>query len=106
MFDAAKALDDELQKPVEKQSINIDEFETALDEVVESISQMKQQEEITAKAQEQTQDGTKPPPLDIEKITAVMSDLSQQIAGLSFDAEGTFTKLKPLLTGVDSKVNE
>jgi two-component system, sensor histidine kinase and response regulator len=106
LFDVTQNLDNELQKPLEQQSINIDEFETTLDEVVKSIGEMKQQDEIEAKALEQPQDGTKSQPLDIEKITVMMKELSQQIVGLSFDAEDTFIRLKPLFTGADSAVFE
>ncbi|MBF0383124.1 MAG: response regulator [Magnetococcales bacterium] len=106
LFSIANDLDEKLQKHSKRETLKIDKFAEALDEVVSSINKLKQQDEIAAKAQKLTQDGSKPQPLDKEKVTGIINNLSKNIEMLSFDAEDTFAQLKPLLTGLDGTAQQ
>ena len=87
LFEAATALEQSLAQPPEKWPKNLDDFEHALDQVVQGISAMKQKDRA-------------------EAVTPLMQELLQRLIDGRFDAQQSFDKLKPLLTDVATPVQE
>ena len=91
LFDAASILDQNLAEslkewPEEWPKI-LDDFENALDQVVQGILKIKQRERA-------------------EAITPLMQELSQRLIDRRMDAQESFDKLKPLLTEIPAPARE
>ncbi|MBF0195268.1 MAG: response regulator [Magnetococcales bacterium] len=102
LFEKAKTLELVIKEKTEDHSKALAEFEEAIDEVVGSIRDMKQQEEILLVSDNKPEDLQ----LNLDKIKPLIQELLKKVKELSFDAEESFEKLKPLLYGAELEVRK
>ncbi|MBF0382645.1 MAG: Hpt domain-containing protein [Magnetococcales bacterium] len=106
LFDAALAMEKVLNQPSEVRLIMLDEFESALDQVIKSIGTMKQQDEEAVASVKKSDNHVVETPLDLEKIYPLMEELAQRIKGKEFETLETFIKLKPFISGASGEVGK
>ncbi len=84
LFQASLALKKELKQPSKEHLPILEEFENALNQLLESISALKQQEEMAASSQEATTTADKP--LDLKRVTPLVHDLWTKLVQKDFDS--------------------
>jgi two-component system, sensor histidine kinase and response regulator len=106
LYDAANVLELGIVQAPQNQSKQLEEFESALDEIIESIKTIKQQEKEAAAAQEKSNNSAEKTAIDLVKITPIIHELSKLIEGVDIKSEEALEKLKPLLSGATQEVKK
>jgi two-component system, sensor histidine kinase and response regulator len=104
LFDAAVAFDNGLKGDTVVADRVLEEFETALDEVMAAIDTIKQLEQKEKNLNSDNATAGDAAPLELEAIVPIIKELAQRLDHKEFRSQKSIDNLKPLLAGATPDV--